>query len=305
MGKGSQIYEQQEEEWLSDDIYLWRYVPLRTLWVYLARKSIFIPSIKKLRESDPFEGDFSFGITWFNTALAEIEKEDESIQNWLFKNRFSKSERDFSKRNSDSVNTAAYLMQKHYFEFIHETRFAWCWFCNGNQDAAMWSNYGNGGVAIRTTVGKLKAMLEAHTKENFAFGKMRYIQYQEDELNPEKLRDAKFILRPHFLKRSEYKNENEVRFVVAAPAKEKTQGIILKQIDPKLWIEEIILWPGLKPLEVDALKIAIHKIAPKIRCNYSDLLGHQKNQLFATLESSYENYDLSIWDRIPTKLKEL
>ena len=58
MPKPAQIFpESVTKRWLPDHAEIWRYVPLRTLFFYL-NGLVFIPSVAKLRDGDPFEGEF-------------------------------------------------------------------------------------------------------------------------------------------------------------------------------------------------------------------------------------------------------
>jgi hypothetical protein len=64
---------------LSDTARLWRYVPLRTLFVYLSGK-VFIPSVATLQNSDPFEVESYYDDhpATFNSALIRWYGEDEA-----------------------------------------------------------------------------------------------------------------------------------------------------------------------------------------------------------------------------------
>ena len=70
MGNVRQFHSENDPQLLPDNACLWRYVPLKTLFLYLSG-NIFIPSIEKLRQSDPFEGEFFFNNPEFNTVMAE------------------------------------------------------------------------------------------------------------------------------------------------------------------------------------------------------------------------------------------
>jgi len=315
MGTINQIYKEGDIAWLGDGVRLWRYFPLKTLWVYLS-KHIYIPSIQKLRESDPFEGEFSLETRDFNDAMSRAYGvELEAMEKWFIDTKFADWEKWHAKRNRGYLNAGALLFQKHYFDFIRKTRFAWCWFEENSEDAAMWSNYGDQGVAISTTVGKIKAMLCGNSKQDFEFGKMRYVRMEGceiagGEINDENPIDAQFILKPHFLKRHEYKRENEVRFVAAAPENEMQGGIILDKVDPALWIEKIVLWPKLKPVEVASLQEAVGKYALDIPCGCSDLFGSESLWSFrSAFLKDYSELERRAWqddsDGIPPRLKRL
>lgn len=175
MGSISQTYPEKHESWLPDHACLWRYVPLRTLLLYLTG-NIFIPAIETLQLEDPFEGKFLFDTVWFNTAMSKRHGERvNALDDWLYRELCSESEKKHIEINKDYPNYAASIFEQHYFAFLRKTRYAWCWFLSESESAAMWNNYGKQGVAIATTVGKLRDLLKK-TERDFVFGQMRYIR---------------------------------------------------------------------------------------------------------------------------------
>ena len=98
----------------------------------------------------------------------------------------------------------------------------------------MWSAYGNQGVAIKSTVGKICEVLDK-TRREFVYGRMTYVDYRSGvstEFNPESKSDYRLLLRPFFLKRREYESENEVRFVTSGADRDDRGGILLKELSP-------------------------------------------------------------------------
>jgi hypothetical protein len=116
MGTIAQIYPEDHGKWLSDDTCLWRYVPLKTLFFYLDR-NIFIPSIAKLRQDDPFEGTVPLRSSWFNSAIehhygTNVAKLDE----WLCQNRCDKNEQKLIDQNK---NQEAFAERKAHILMTH------------------------------------------------------------------------------------------------------------------------------------------------------------------------------------------
>jgi hypothetical protein len=177
MAKPEQIFpESDKNRWLSDDAVVWRYVPLRTLFSYL-NGLVFIPSVAKLRAGDPFEGKFYEDIAWFNKAFSDRYGNDAKvIDDWMIKELFSAYERKLIEINPPEANSAPLILRKHYFDLVRRTRFAWCWFHSNRESAAMWVVYGNQGVAIKTTIGKLNALFEKSGRD-FIYGRMTYMDY--------------------------------------------------------------------------------------------------------------------------------
>jgi hypothetical protein len=315
MASISQVYAKEDERWLADGCSLWRYVPLKTLVFYLTG-NIFIPAIETLRQEDPFEGKFLFDIVWFNTVMRQrYGDKSEDLDDWIHRQLCSDSERKQIELNKTYPNHAARIFENHYFSFLRKTRYAWCWFVSDSESAAMWNNYGKQGVAISTTVRRLCDLLEK-TERDFEFGQMRYIRLiggeaQDYDFNPEEAKDARFLLKPHFLKRKEYESEKEVRFVTVAPERGRNSGIILEKISPNEWISDVRLWPGLKPVEEESLRQVVNHFAPGVPCACSDLFGADRSSAksVTTFLRELNALNWTRWkdddDEIPSELKEL
>ena len=302
----------ENEALLNNDTVIWRYVPLHELFFYL-NGLVFIPSIAKLQDTDPFEGNFYEHITWFNKACSDhFGKDSSEIDEWMLNNFCCKAEQDIIGINrKQGMNVAPDYLKKRYFDFVSRTRFAWCWFQSNHEDAAMWSNYGRRGVAIKSTVGKLSKLCE-ETNRDFIFGKITYVDYQHGpsvEFDP--LRDANLLLRPFLLKRLEYKSEQEVRFVTAANRREEGGGIILRNLNPQDWISAIRLWPELTTDQADCLRTTVQRFIPKADCQKSDLFSgpNDSSDLLQMMKSNLESAADSEWttgqDGIPMPLKTL
>jgi hypothetical protein len=283
MAEPKQIFEQSSKRWIDDHEVIWRYVPLRTLFFYL-NGLVFIPSVAKLRAGDPFEGEFYEDIPWFNAAFSDHYGEQaNTIDNWIIQKLCSDSERkliEINKNNPHGANAAPMILRKHYFNFIRQTRFSWCWFHSNRESAAMWSVYGNQGVAIKTTIGKLKRLCEK-TERNFIYGRMTYVDYQSKpsvEFDPTRKSDYHLLLRPFFLKRMEYKSEDEVRFVTAGSERDELGGILLKDLKPQDWISAVRLWPGLTSEEESSIQKIVEQYIPKADCERSDLFSGPDGQ---------------------------
>ena len=169
------------------------------------------------------------------------------------------------------------------------------------------------GVAIASSVKKLRGVLEK-TERDFQFGRMFYVDVVEGKTfgeDPDAMYDNGLLLKPHFLKRSEYKTEDEVRFVTTGREKSKQGGIILNGIVAQDWIQEIRLWPKLSPQEECSLKKIIEQYLPSVSCQRSDLMG-AKNGVFdegGPFKEGLETCEDERWrdgkDDIPPAAKEL
>lgn len=313
MTNTKQIYPQTHKRWLRDDEYLWRYVPLRYLLLYLDG-NIFIPSVEKLRQTDPFEGNFPLASSSFNSAIQHRYGSNESkVDDWLYQRRCNKEERELMDQNKGQesfANHKAHILMTRYFEFIRKTRYAWCWFL-GPESAAMWSVYGKQGVAIGTTVGRISHTFAKGDLDG-AFGQMLYVEVTQGQvldLDPGEPEDQEFMLQPHFMKRKEYASEKEVRFVAYGPENPKTGGMVLKTIEPNDWIQEIVFCPTFTCSESESLSKAVKRVAPNIRCRKSDLLtshddnGYDENGPEAAMAETDRKSWADNTDGIPSFLK--
>lgn len=302
------------EEPLTDSTKLWRYVPLRTLFLYLSGK-LFIPSVETLRKGDPFEAQFYLGdrLHAFSTALVAWYGSWEPVLKWIFESRL----KDWQQRavRPDPAGLIDYnqsFFERAYFEFMRATRYAWCWFAPAIEweSAAMWNIYGKDGAAVITTVSRLRDVL-GRTSHDFEFGRMRYVHADETGIvvntYPGSIRDdPEAILRPHFLKRAEYQSEQEVRFVTADC--ERGSGGISIDLPPQEWIEKIWLWPGLSSSETTALQEIISTRLFRVPCNRSGMLKSAPDEEMAAriaefVETPWRAGDDA--DGIPSELKRL
>ena len=290
---------------IQDTDILWRYVPLETLFCYLSG-SIFIPSLQMLHKGDPFEAECLFDPMRFSHAMREqYGKEHESeIFSFL----------DGRKRPPAKERHEA------YFDFLRKTRYAWCWFCRTGESALMWKTYGRRGAAIRTTVVKLRALLESCGRD-FVYGPMLYVTVHHGKvrcphLYPDRPEAQPFLLEPCFLKRSEYKDEHEVRFVTTTADLDGGFFLRRKDLDVPIkaddWIKHILLSPNLRSSEERALKGAIEHLHPAISCSRSELLSSQEQQfadrmpgLSVDLNALAEEPWRDQSDRVPEALKKL
>ena len=90
---------------------------------------------------------------------------------------------------------------------MRERFFVNCWHASTCESAALWSIYGSAGLAVRSTVGRLK---QAIRSVEFYLASVRYCDYEIDDWF-----DGNAIL-PCFMKRKSFEFEQEVRVVVWA-----------------------------------------------------------------------------------------
>ncbi len=309
-----QIYSNGDPKYLPDDTILWRYMPLQRLSSYLDG-NVFLPSVAKLRDEDPFEGaGCADDVARFRESFRKRYRgEARDVEKWMHDQLCSEADREEIRRNQWESNAAAYIFQRHYFDFISKTRFVWCWFKSPHESAAMWSTYGRGGVAVGTELARLKKIL---ARRQFLFGEMRYVPSHAGRLididSAPQRRDAEdLLLHPYFWKRIEYEHEHEVRFITTGPPCEGHGTILPTGIPASDWITKVRLWPRLSPTEEKYLTKAIQYFVPRLDCRCSDLYDRNsqiKEEHDDLMRMCQEEADAK-WSRcsdgIPPGMKEL
>jgi hypothetical protein len=125
-----------------------------------------------------------------------------------------------------------------------------CWCMNDYESPAMWKVYSkNGeGVAIQSTVGRLKKSLEQakinFRIDDFFIGEVKYLD-EKDE-GP---MDGTISLATH--KRKSFEHEKEVRVIILD--KRNTKGVCLS-VDIDILIEKVFVSPSYKKWEYNLLK---------------------------------------------------
>ncbi|MBN1566152.1 MAG: DUF2971 domain-containing protein [Anaerolineae bacterium] len=81
-----------------------------------------------------------------------------------------------------------------------------CWHIGNYESAAMWKLYGDGGIAVQSTIGCLKKSFDRETREIY-LGKVYYIDYEIDHLSS----DEENMLSLCLHKRPSFEHERELR----------------------------------------------------------------------------------------------
>jgi hypothetical protein len=245
---------------------LWRYVRLSTLFLYLSGKA-YIPSIKALQQCDPTEGLENTEWDPTDKTSGFTEAEEEELRRWVYEWR-SPAGKDTWKINlayadpRSWVGTNWWVTLQRYWDVLNQSRYAWCWFNSKYESAAMWQFYGQGGVAIKTSVGRLSKAL-AGTGKPWLVSGLKYLDRNQDTppaVGSRQENMGDYERRPFLVKRIEYQHECEVRLVTVDPS--GRPGILLDGLGPGEWIEQIVFWPGFPESETEVLVAAVSKLAP-------------------------------------------
>jgi hypothetical protein len=145
-----------------------------------------------------------------------------------------------------------------------------CWHAGEHESVAMWNLYTSGaeGVAVRSTVGRLRAALASYP---YYVSKVRYIDYAIDDV--ERGPDF-FVFSAVLCKRRSFEHEREVRIVVdgtACPDTPDTRGVAVP-IKIRDCVERIVVSPGFPNWAVPALQNFVDQTGLDLRIETSDLL---------------------------------
>jgi hypothetical protein len=160
---------------LADDDVVWRYMRLERFLDLISTGKLRVGRLDSFR--DPWEG------RWPEPIMKKFGNMD--LSKVSFKQRFI--------LDPDLYRT---------------TVFANCWHASPHESAALWQIYSqNSGLAIRSTIGRLKAALGKNPKPHFFIGKVSYVNFKTEITEAGSLTKG-------FLKRKSFEYEKEIRILI-------------------------------------------------------------------------------------------
>lgn len=206
---------------LNEDMVLWRYMSLDKFINLLDDEGIFFAPLKYYQQSDPFEGYPPAVALRAIYSLSEAAYKAAADALRMAESR----ERPWSQEAEAAVERArkGIAARPAKFRLLAEALFKGtlvsCWYYSAHQSEAMWKLYTDQGkgIAIRTTVGKLRKGLEAaesNPRQTTIFiGKVKYVDYSDPTLAAHDCSIDGHV--SPLLKRTSYSHENEVRAFLA------------------------------------------------------------------------------------------
>ena len=202
---------------LNDDMVLWRYMSLDKFVNLLDDGGVYFAPLGSYMTSDPYEGFppavaikamYSVSDSFYKEAFDHISSLESTVdqKNPEFLGAIQKAK--------DHLATRSAVFRK-LFNLLSKGALVSCWYHSEYQSEAMWKLYSDQGkgIAVKTTVGKLRLALEAATASNrqtkIFLGKVRYLDYSDPTIAP-----SDCVVDGHIiplLKRVSYSHENEVR----------------------------------------------------------------------------------------------
>lgn len=140
-----------------DNQVIWRYMDFTKFLSMLQYQALFFCTCKKMQDMDPFEGEYP------KRNLEKIQKEKEF---WQLPSEYLSKAEDY--KNSFLQNVAIN-----------------CWHANDTENAAMWRMYlsSQEGVAIKSTIRKLKKAFENNEEDVIYIGDIQYNNYDLNNIN--------------------------------------------------------------------------------------------------------------------------
>jgi len=177
---------------------IWRFMDLGKLIWLIDKSALYFSRLDKLSSIDPFEGLY----TRKNFNFQNLKFEDQSAE-WK-----QKTGLDTKEKFEHSIQSNRWLLR--FVKTQREVTFVNCWHSQEYESAAMWKMYvhGNEGVAIQSSVGRLKEALSNYTDFKVFIGRIKYIDYNKEAIA------SGNILIPFLHKRKSYEYEKELRALI-------------------------------------------------------------------------------------------
>ena len=210
------------------------------------RNKLFFPTADRL--GDPFEGSYPKAyIDYFNSNIDKI----------FIPSTWDIIDRDKAPKQFKSAR-----------KYARKIVAISCWNMQHEESAALWKIYTNtiGGIAIQTTIGKLKESLKKEIRD-IHIGKVEYIDYYSDF--PSNQLTGDYVLKVFLYKGKSYEFESEVRMIIRLPElkkdKEGNYKIISKHegyevtINPEILIDNIYVSPTCEKWEKNNVLSGINR----------------------------------------------
>lgn len=237
---------------------------LSTFLLLLEGKAFF-PSVKTLRRDDPLECICEEDAQWLQHELSRDYGRYQNLCAWL--------DEWIKKHGAGDVSSRPFFhYEEHYIEMLRQLRAVWCWHNAELESAAMWSIYGERGVALRTDVAGLNAALKTG---EFLIARIKYLRRDPEApsfwYGWDRSTDRQFVLRPYLVKSAEYAHESEVRVITHCPP--RTPGWLIEDIDVSASIKEVVVSRSVPHEEFLAIERMLKKRFD-VPMRQSTLLGH-------------------------------
>mgnify|MGYP003590209475 FL=1 len=227
---------------------IWRYMDLAKFISIMSNKSLYFTSFSKF--DDPYECylpevyNKPINTLIENNSQKIYEKAKTIIKK--FENEYPEKYLDAMK-NISSIYESSLLSYKNSVRELRDKFGVSCWHINEYENESLWKIYTNQGqgIAIETTVEKLKQSLQFHRK--ITFDKVRYEDFNTTIFE----KNHKNYL--GYIKRKAFEYENEFRAVVLLDENYFEKGCYIK-VDLDILIEKIHISPAMPKYFLESIK---------------------------------------------------
>lgn len=164
-----------------------------------------------------------------------------------------------------------YDESNNYWERERKRHYVNCWIESPYELSLMWQCYGYNGIAIKTTVSKLRDSLSNDTEHKFNLSRVKYIDYESGESSQDNGTHLN-VLKLLFTKRMFFQQEQEVRLLYSNYNNNGNEPIGYDfPIAVKVLIDEIRISPYADDVIKKIVETEMRNLGLGIRVNNSEL----------------------------------
>jgi hypothetical protein len=247
----------RQQALLTEDTIVIRYMKLSTFILLLANK-VFIPSLRTLQSMDRLESRVSEEI-WPDGYWEQIRELLEPSEKWLLgKAIFPKEKYPLFLRvpgQDHTIGSLRFLGQT-WLRELAIRRAIWCWNRYDGESYALWSLYGERGVAVASTVGAIRRALAAAGPYVGIAAPVEYVLPRRGVHQTKEQWEAALLMttqenlrRPYLFKDFGYRFEDEIRFVFAIHPEVAEGGGAMIDIDSRNLVMKLFFSPKIQSEE--------------------------------------------------------
>lgn len=139
---------------------------------------------------------------------------------------------------------------------IRKGTFINCWIESPHELALMWENYGQGGVAIQTTMERISKSMENDKVRHIYMGRVRYLM-SETESTQIAGKPLNWMM-VSMTKRKYYAQEQEVRLLYHNEDTDKGKPGVPIDVELDVLVEKVVINPKAKPTFIEIVKRALN-----------------------------------------------
>ncbi|MGA9913192.1 MAG: DUF2971 domain-containing protein, partial [Paraburkholderia sp.] len=202
---------------LQDTDVLWRYVPLDKFINLIDTSTLFFAPLAWYEKTDPFEGYLPRvameAIASISAKTVDITTERINALEKLLPANLHAQELDRLRQMAQDHKSQMRALYKNMVSCLMVN----CWYRSAHESEGMWGLYSKDGIAIKTSVGAIKAALAENQQDHVIhMGAIKYLDFTSTNLTPSDCvtQDGHLI---GMTKRVAYAHENEVRMYITRP----------------------------------------------------------------------------------------